>query len=525
MNFQTKKLYILHLKSKQCSRSKVLGQVPASKRPRLEVTTSPSLLPQNNAPYSAGQINVLQSQITQLSQKQKELLQAQITQKQKQVLQKIPYNQLSDKQKDILQRLNTKSPTPAATPAASLPSLVPRSSPVTITEGKTVRIRHAAAPLKNTQSISISGVASRAAAPVKRKAVGRVVQLPSNATLSVIPQEEPAVLEPVLTEAELEFSEDPIAAEPAAVPAPDPVSDRRSGPFRVKTIGNAFQDIANILTGGASKMTPVKHTTATPKETCLYCKKIFSKSGITQHVDFKHKVPCQHCNQRLLKEMMENHIQTKHKTVCRVCQASVVTSDIVNHIDVEHRITCKKCNQRFMKTDIEQHVRTVHEPEECPDCQARFETKEKLVSHSNEIHFPEKCNECDQRFRSQENLGDHEIKDHPKEFCDDCDALFGTRDDLKAHKDVEHPRNIVSFNGGMFMMVQQEEEEEESTVPDEVEEQRLEREREEQEAAQKEKEELRKFCHTLLTNMADTIVKNAMTGTILFSVRFDQNDE
>merc|ERR1712042_44430 len=81
MNFQTKKLYIKHLKSKECTKSKHAAAAkaqgtPAAKKPRLDE----------------------QMLKVGISQKQKELLQAQITQKQRQVLQAIPYNQLSEKQ-------------------------------------------------------------------------------------------------------------------------------------------------------------------------------------------------------------------------------------------------------------------------------------------------------------------------------------------------------------------------------------------------------------------------------------------
>ena len=70
MNFQTKKLYIKHIKSKECSKSKraatgsPTSSIHTEKRPRLEI------IPQSN--YSPSQIAALQSQISQLSQKQKE---------------------------------------------------------------------------------------------------------------------------------------------------------------------------------------------------------------------------------------------------------------------------------------------------------------------------------------------------------------------------------------------------------------------------------------------------------------------
>ena len=99
MNFQTKKLYIKHIKSKECSKSKRSNSpnypTHPSKKPRLEIIPQSSSTP----------LSSIQSQISQLSQQQKVQLQAQLAQKQRQALQNIPFNQLSEKQREALKRL------------------------------------------------------------------------------------------------------------------------------------------------------------------------------------------------------------------------------------------------------------------------------------------------------------------------------------------------------------------------------------------------------------------------------------
>ena len=61
---------------------------------------------------SPSRVAELQGQIKNLSEEQKRALQEQITRKQRQVLQAIPYNQLSAKQKEILAKLSKDTASP-----------------------------------------------------------------------------------------------------------------------------------------------------------------------------------------------------------------------------------------------------------------------------------------------------------------------------------------------------------------------------------------------------------------------------
>ena len=110
---------------------------------------------------------------------------------------------------------------------------------------------------------------------------------------------------------------------------------------------------------------------------------------------------------------------------------------------------------------------------------------------------------------------------HPKEACDECDEVFGLTEDLDKHKEAEHSK-IIKFNGGMFMMMMTTDDDEvmKDTVGEKdnhEEQERLEVER----LAAVEKKQLAEMVQNIIRETADDIVKNAMTGTILFSLRFD----
>eukprot|EP00092_Neocalanus_flemingeri_P018357 GFUD01019866.1.p1 GENE.GFUD01019866.1~~GFUD01019866.1.p1 ORF type:complete len:717 (+),score=230.46 GFUD01019866.1:54-2204(+) len=557
MNFQTKKLYIKHLKSKECTKSKHMtpqGQ-PVAKKARLEgQALQESLLKvglpqQNTAQYSQKQMEVLQSQITQLSQKQKELLQAQITQKQRQVLQAIPYNQLSEKQKEILKRLSSSNAKPASpttiisAPVQIRPNLVqapaqPKDSRVeqAIKKGRRKNVYNKIPELKN----------------------GQIVRLPNNAIIARAP-EPPKLVETEHVIKEFVFSDEPIAADNIEI-AGDPITmvaptefiateeelavgsvvqnplemtggtetilssstetakpSGKAGSIKIKSIANAFQEISNIVA-----------PTATPKETCPHCKKIFSKAGILQHIETKHKIQCDHCEEKFLQEEIEKHIQDVHRAPCTICSEMFVKDTLSQHIDVVHKQECIKCAVKFLKTEIQDHIRNIHEPEGCDDCKARFETKDNLNIHMETIHLTEKCDECTLGFRTVDELDRHSEEAHPKEFCDDCDSVFGTVALLDEHKEKIHPNpnKFVSFNGGMFMMMtiqdenSDEEEKEESDTEDTA---NLEDENKEIEEA--EKAAVYEFLEQLVVETAHDIVKTAMTGKILFSVRFEEEDD
>ena len=487
LNFQTKKLYIKHIKSKECSKSKRKTPSPtfpgqASKKPRIEI------IPQSQSNYSSSQISSLQSQISQLSQKQKEQLQVQLAQKQKQVLQTIPYSQLSDKQRSTLKRL-----TPPQTSATKL----------IITKN----------PGDARDVVNLSSGVTVVQTSTRTQARGRRSYTRTSDAQSVLRgQDSPEDDLPVVSD--FKFSDEPIALDDSDVQSMsketvakgDDVASVSYGPIKVRGIGRAFLDISNVVSAPLTAPSPLPAPasaerpttpTATPKETCPHCRKIFSKSGLTHHVEFKHKEKCDHCDTRLLPTELESHQNS------------------------EHKVSCGKCQMKFMREDLDQHVNSVHEREACGDCPSKFETKELLSDHVYSVHLTEKCEDCPVAFKTPEELGIHSITVHPKEACDECDEVFGLTEDLDKHKEAEHSK-IIKFNGGMFMMMMTTDDDEvmQDTVGEKdnhEEQERLEVER----LAAEEKKHLSEMVQNIIREIADDIVKNAMTGTILFSLRFD----
>lgn len=556
MNFQTKKLYIKHLKSKECTKSKHAAAAkaqgtPAAKKPRLdEQMLKVGISQPGSSQYSPKQMEVLQSQITQLSQKQKELLQAQITQKQRQVLQAIPYNQLSEKQKEILKRLSSSKP------ASPIPPQVTTSKQSSTQSPTFVQIRPnavqtaavtAAAQSKVDQNIKKTRKKS-VNSKVPELTNSHIVKLPSSAVTFGKVQEfdsgDQIITDFVFSEESIAAENIEIAGEAVTMVAPtefvsteldlavktisqnpleispdqvvDTVPNSKIGSLKIKSIANVFQDISNIVA-----------PTATPKETCTICKKIFSKASLQQHIESKHKIQCSYCDQKFLEEEINAHAK-EHMETCSICQEIVVKTRIEQHIETIHKDDCRFCNIKYLKTELESHIRSVHEPEGCNECEARFETKQSLNDHVNKVHLVEKCNECVSRFRTEDELEAHLLEMHPKEYCeeDDCDAVFSTVELLDEHKEKVHPNpnKFVSFNGGMFMMmmtVEENEEEEEQEETDEHEDNTDERLKELEE---KEKLETYEYLHRLIVETADNVVKTAMTGKILFALRFNDDE-
>jgi len=551
MNFQTKKLYIKHLKSKECTRSKHSSSsqgTPASKKPRLEgQALNESLIKvglpqQNTAQYSQKQMEVLQSQITQLSQKQKELLQAQITQKQRQVLQAIPYNQLSEKQKEILKRLSASKPASPTTP-----TVVPTTNPTS------VQIRPTVAQVSTAGQPSIKkGRRKNVYNKIPELKNGQIVRVPNSSFVTKAPEpREPVEAEPLIKE--FVFSDDPIAAESieiageavtmvaptefvetevdvavnSIVKNPQMSTDQEQsaskppskvGSLKIKPIANAFQEISNIVA-----------PTATPKETCPHCKKIFSKAGMSQHIETRHKIQCGYCELRFLQEELNVHIQD-HMAPCSICKDIVVKDSMDKHVEMVHNEECSKCKVKFLKTELKDHVRNIHEPEGCDECESRFETKDVLKVHVDSIHLVEKCDECAARFKTVEELESHVVEVHPKEYCeeDECDAVFGTLALLDEHKEKVHPNpnKFVSFNGGMFMMMMTVQDEEEEKDEEELETEEVVDSKDRNiELEEAEKAATYQFFEELVIETAHNVVKTAMTGKILFALRFEEEGD
>merc|ERR1712129_607590 len=237
-----------------------------------------------------------------------------------------------------------------------------------------------------------------------------------------------------------------------------------------------------------------------------------------------------YCEQRFLQEDMNVHIQD-HMVPCDICKDIVVKETIDQHIDTVHKEKCSFCQVKFLKAELKDHVLKIHEPEGCGDCESRFETKDLLKVHVDSAHLVEKCEECTFRFKTDEELESHVLKVHPKEYCDDdeCDAVFGTLALLDEHKEKVHPNpnKFVSFNGGMFMMMMQvevdeEEVEKEELVNDDVD--ASERNKEVEEAKKAEEAATYGYSEQLVIDTAHNVVKNAMTGKILFALRFNEDE-
>ena len=523
LNFQTKKLYIKHIKSKECTKSKrtkspvTLSGQP-SKKPRLEI------IPQ--ASYSPANITEIQSQISALTQKQKEELQKQLSQKHK-VLQSIPLNQLASR---------VSQPQPGRQNQTS--------SRVIITKNGERREIVAVGP-----GLSVTPTSGSKSQTKPRRTYSR-----NSSSVSEVRREEPKDDLPLITE--FTFSDEPIAAadtndddddDISIVPASNPLDEGEPvsyGLINIKAFSKAFLNISNIIqtasSGSSSSVAPrsqtpttvkavtpptssrpITPTTATLKETCPYCRKIFRKSGMSQHIEYKHKSKCDYCDKRYDAEELQAHLDREHKADCNHCLKKFLTHELSNHVDSVHMAECRKCKQKYKKTEIEDHVRNTHEREACLECPQRFETKELLEHHNFEEHLVEHCEECPERFKEVEQLVDHSVTEHPKEQCPECESVFGLAKDLDEHKEKEHSK-IMKFNGGMFMMMMTQDEDDDMDAEEENGEDTEEKERRDRELQEEERQRnLQMFMENIVQDLADDIVKNSMTGTILFALRFD----
>ena len=487
MNFHTKKLYINHVKSKECSRNKrssSSSSPQASKKPRLEINSS------NN--ISQPQVSSLQSQISQLSQRQRDQLKVQLKQK-RHVLKEVPFNQLPEKQKETL---------------------------IKLTKNTSMHNKNTVVITKNTDT-------KQRPSSVGRKVYGR--------NNDIIEDDLPVVSEFFFSDEPIALDDDELAALKPDNKAEDDGEAVDFGNIKIKSYSRMFKDVSNALDEQSTKKTtptsklsekPVTPR-ATLKETCPYCRKIFSKTGMIQHIEFKHKSKCDHCDYKCVAEDLEKHVESEHMVVCKYCQTNkrILKTELQGHVFRDHMENCTKCCQRFLKIDLPVHVRNIHEKEACNECDSRFETKEVLATHLDLVHFTEKCDECSEAFKTETDLEEHKISKHPKEYCEeaDCDAVFAVKEDLEKHKEKVHPNpnKFINFTGGMFMMMTVEDEVMEENNDDEEaareESVRLEMEREEA----KEKARVEASIRELLIEIGDDVVKTAMTGTILFALRIE----
>ena len=502
--FNTKKLYITHVKSKTCTKAKtkkaskarmVPGQEQQeAKRARTEAAGGGgggggdplALVSGSEGQFSSpARLEELQGQIKNLTEDQKRALQEQITKKQRQVLQAIPYNQLSAKQKEILKKLSGgKSPLPptVSSPTVQSRTATPPSRTATPPSSTvTPPIRTTTPPASATKYITLK------AGQVINQAVKVPPAKKTNIQIVRRPAQKKAPELPVIEIGEdTVFSNESIAAEEQpgdpwqedleeeAGVAGDTAADRaKVGGIRIKSFAKSMLKFSNVLDKVAVTPVPVTPTSArsptptptgkpqaTVKENCVKCKKIFSKSSIEAHMDAKHKIDCAKCQLRFLPEQLEDHMRTEHempKEACTVCGKVVYKQVLAQHIDIFHKAECKVCKTKYLITQLQEHIRNEHEKEVCDECPARFETRDDVAVHMNSTHMIEKCEECEERFLSVEFLDRHVEKVHPKEYCDDnsCDSVFGTKEQLAAHKEKKHPNpnKFLTFGGGMFMMM------------------------------------------------------------------------
>ena len=239
---------------------------------------------------SPSRVAELQGQIKNLSEEQKRALQEQITRKQRQVLQAIPYNQLSAKQKEILVKLS-KDTASSTNPTQGSDATNPTRY-VTLKAGQMLT-PEALRPVK--PSIQIV-----------RKAVAQPVQV-------------------IQITADDIFSDENIAAE-IEVKAPSPV---KTGPLRVKVFAKSLLKFANVIKEVEASVSAAGPR-ATVKESCPICKKIFSKSGLEGHIEAKHWISCSKCDKRFPVEQLEVHMKRDHelpRVPCAVC-GKVVFSQV-----------------------------------------------------------------------------------------------------------------------------------------------------------------------------------------------------
>jgi len=422
--FTSKKLYINHVKSKSCPRTKAKNRQRAigqshqengAKRVRLEgdplalVGGTGTLGPpvqgelQGASHFaSPSRVAELQGQIKNLSEEQKRALQEQITRKQRQVLQAIPYNQLSSKQKEILAKLSKETITPAI--SSSSPSTNSATRYVTLKAGQ-VLSADVAPPVK--PSIQIV-----------RKVVSPLPQV-------------------IQITADDKFSEENIAAE-VEVKSPSPV---RTGPIKVKAFAKAFLKFANVIKEVEASATSGPR--ATVKESCPVCKKIFSKSGLEGHIEAKHWISCSKCDKRFPVDQLEAHMKKDHelpRVPCASCGKVVFSQVLSQHMDIFHTKECEICNQKIADADLKMHLKNCQGGETCV-------FGEGDVEHNKEERMVVTSGECVPLSE----------KNYSPILCNEeaCDEVFATEQEMKQHKDKNHSgaNKFLSFGGGMFMMM------------------------------------------------------------------------
>ena len=139
--------------------------------------------------------------------------------------------------------------------------------------------------------------------------------------------------------AEDNFSKENIAAETEAL---IPVN---TGPLGVKALAKSLLKFANVIKAVEASVTGSKAT-----ESCPFCKKIFSKSGLEGHIEARHWISCSKCDKRFPVDQLEVHMKKGHelpRVPCAVCGKVVSSQVLVQHMDIFHSTECGICKMKM----------------------------------------------------------------------------------------------------------------------------------------------------------------------------------
>merc|ERR1712142_187311 len=190
-------------------------------------------------------------------------------------------------------------------------------------------------------------------------------------------------------------------------------------------------------------------------------------------------VQCGYCEFKFLQEELNEHIQN-HMTTCSICKEVMLKDAVESHLESTHKVECEHCKENMLSTVVEDHIDLIHK-KECTFCGERILTHN-MSTYVRQIHEPEECDECGDRFATKSMLKDHIDEFHLVEKCDECTARFRTEEELTA---VDEYTNV----------------------------------------SEEELAETNEYMKELVLRLADDVVKDKMTGTILFSLRFDETDQ
>ena len=203
--------------------------------------------------------------------------------------------------------------------------------------------------------------------------------------------------------------------------------------------------------------------------TCPYCRKIFSKRYIQQHVKSNHlhtskyNKTCKKCKRTFTNSTsLKYHAVTKcgDKTPlkCFKCTESFPTyNNFLMHCHRVHskkeiRYKCSKCDKEIRIENMKKHEREVHgeifirymlleKKFKCFQCGEKFKRKWSLKRHTEMKHRVGKlfiCNICGKPFSTKFDLKEHNQKYHDDHStsafqCTYCRKTFSTSGNLKRH--------------------------------------------------------------------------------------------